>query len=161
MDTEVILKFLYEFAFTLSIFITGLGWAFFVGRQSLINILISSYIALVFFSDFPFNDFLLSISESPMVNSILPIILFSVFVLLLHFIIKRLMPLEFLDGKFENLGKKLVLALGVTIFYSGLSFNIVPIHEILSLDASVQSLFTTGNAFYYSLIIPLGALAFQ
>jgi hypothetical protein len=161
MDFELVLKFMYDFAFFLSLFAVALAWCLFIGRQSLINVLVGSFIALLLFIQFPFQDRLLQITDSTLVKALLTVGLYVLLVLICTYIIRKVMPLEFYEGKFENMGKKIFLASSVTILNSVLCFSILPILNIVAIETPLQSLLTEGYLQYYLMSLSLGLLITQ
>ncbi len=161
MELETVLKFAYDFAFFLSLFAVALAWCLFIGRQSLINVLVGSFVALIFFLQFPFQDRLLQVADSTLIKSLLTVVLYILFVLICTYIIRKVMPLEFYEGKFENMGKKVFLASSITLLYSVLCFSILPVLSIVAIETPLRSLLTEGYLDYYFMSLSLGLLITQ
>ncbi len=161
MDLVTVLKFTYDFAFFLTLFAVALAWCLFIGRQSLINVLVGSFIALLLFIQFPFQDRLLQIADSTLIKALLTVGLYVLLVIICTYIIRKVMPLEFYEGKFENISKKILLASGVTILYSLICFAILPIQDIITIETPLQTFLSTSSYYYYLLVLPLATLPLQ
>jgi hydrogenase-4 membrane subunit HyfE len=159
MDTGFILDFLYEISFFLGVFGIFLVISVIRGRQAVINLIFSLYFALLISLVFPYYDSILgSLSASSEAGGKLT--LFAVFTILAGILLKRIMPDEFRENKFESFGKKALLALTATALVMLFSFQVLPVTEFLTPGTPIQSLFAPPQYFFWWLLAPLLVLFF-
>jgi hypothetical protein len=159
MDTGFIVDFIYEISYFLGVFGVFFVLSIFKGRQAIINLIFSLYFALLISLVFPYHNAILG-SFSSSQEAIGKLALFAVFTVLAGILIKRIMPDEFRENKFESLGKKLLLALTATSLVMVFSFQVLPITEFLTPGTPIQSLFAPTEYFFWWLVLPLIILFF-
>lgn len=160
MDFVDLLHIAYESLFFLITFVVFLVIALAKGRQAIINVIASLYLALLLSIQFPYYDKLFSFAHSPGSLSLLKLgsfLTFTVFALLLFI---RIMPSEFRETKFESFGKKLILSLVATCLVMVYSFAVLPVGEFLSPNTPLQTLFGQEAWFFWWLLAPLVVLFF-
>lgn len=155
MDTSFILNFISEIAY----FLVFLGIFIFIaiikGRQAVINIIFSLYLALLISIEFPFYDSLLSTFSTSQGIASGKLIIFLLFTALFYILMKRIMPDEFRENKFESFGKKLLLAFAATVLVMIFSFQVLPVTEFLTPGTPIQSIFAPESYFFWWLLLPL------
>ena len=158
MDTSFILDFIYETAYFLIVFGVFLFIAIFKGRQAIINLILSLYLALLISIEFPYYAELLeSLSTSQGVASA-KLIIFLAFTIIFSMLCKRIMPDEFREKKFESLGRKIILGIAATTLVMVFSFQVLPVTEFLNPGTPIQSLFAPSEYFFWWLVFPLVVL---
>lgn len=157
MDVPYILNFLTEVVYLLIVFGVFVFLSLWRGRQAIINITIGLYLALFFTIEFPY---LQSPSDTSDSLPITTISVFAVIAVITTILCYRIMPDEFNEGRFESLGKKLLLAAGATILVMTFSFHILPVTELLTPGTPIQSLFAPETYFFWWLITPFVLLYF-
>lgn len=155
MDLESVLSFLHGWAFLLATFGIALGYAMFKGRQALMNVIIGSYLALLLFHLFPAKDKIAEMAGSDKSEAIALLILFLVFTFLAAWLFARMMPSEFLEGSFETIGKKVLLALAAMILIMTLCTHYLPVNEIISTGTPLPEMLLTEKLAYLWLMVPL------
>ncbi len=160
MDFSDLLHFAYECLFFLIAFGVFLVLSIAKGRQALINIIASLYLALLLSIQFPFYDTLFSFTTSATTIAALKLGSFLAFTVFAMLLFARIMPSEFRETKFESFGKKLLLALVATTLVMVYSFTILPVTEFLSPDTPLQTLFGKESWFFWWLLGPLVILFF-
>lgn len=155
MDTAVIFDFIKEIAYLLIVFGVFIFLAMAKGKQSLINIIMGLYLALLLSLEFPYYD---AISGGAGTESIAKLILFGVFVFISTWLFNRLMPREFDEGAFEGFGMKFLFAGAATILVMAFSYNVLPVTEFLTPGSPIQAIFAPSEYFFWWLIAPLGLL---
>ena len=160
MDAGFILDFIYETSYFLGVFGIFLVLAVFKGRQALINLIFSLYLALLISFVFPYYDTLLGMFSSSQGESIGKLLIFVAFTFCFWLLCARIMPDEFRENKFESFGKKLLLALGATSLVMVFSFQVLPITEFLAPGTPIQSLFAPEQYYFWWLLLPLAILFF-
>lgn len=151
MDTGSVIAALQEFAFVLIAFLGFLFYAVFLGRQAVINLILGLYLALLISLVFPYTDSMAGEGG----NAYRLILLFAFFTLIGTLLMRRLMPDEYKEKKFESFHKKIMLALGGTIVVLIFSFNVLPVSEIVSINTPFESLFASKEYFFWWLLVPL------
>lgn len=155
MDTSFILNFISEIAYFLVFFGVFLFLALVKGRQALINIIFSLYLALLISIEFPFYDSLLSTFSTSKGLASGQLVLFLVFTTVFYFLTMRIMPDEYREKKFESFGKKLLLTFSATILVMIFSFQVLPVTEFLTPGTPLQSLFAGESYYFWWLLVPL------
>ena len=154
IDTVTILNTLQELAYLLGTFGFFIVYATVRGRQAVINLVIGLYFALLISLEFPYYDVLLANAGDAHNIAIAKIILFAVFTILATLLIKRVMPDEYKETKFESFHKKILLAAGGTILIMAFSFHVLPVTELLTPGTPIRSLFAPSEYFFWWLLAP-------
>ncbi len=160
MDAAAIISFLQESLFVIVVFVCFLFYALARGRQALINVIMSLYLALLISLKFPYYDFILGRGGSERNEAILMIAVFAVFAIFSVLLFGRLMPSEFDEGTFESFGKKIAFALAGTVLIMAYSYHALPITELIDPGSPIQQLFAPNDWFFWWLILPLVVLFF-
>lgn len=161
MDTQVILTFLQESLFLIVIFIVFLGYAMLRGKQSLMNLILGLYFALLISLNFPYYSTFLSGAEADkLADSTILLVIFFIFTLFSTYIFGKITPLEYGNTAFEDFSKKLIFALLATILVMAYSFNVLPVTDIITPGTPIQTLFAPAANFFWWLLIPFIALIF-
>lgn len=155
MDLADLLNFLYQFAYFLGVFGLFLVFSIFRGRQSLMNVIIGLYLALLISIQFPNYDQLFSSLTTSTSLAIARLVFFAFITLFTTALCYRIMPREFREGRFESLWKKLLLSLGATILIMIFSFQILPVSEFLTTGTPLQNLFAPELFFFWWLLVPM------
>lgn len=161
MDTGFILDFIYEISFFLGVFGIFFVMSILRGRQAVINLIFSLYFALLISLVFPYYDTILGSLNSSTAQAAGQLGIFAVFTILAGILLKRIMPDEFKENKFESFHKKILLALMATILVMIFSFQILPVTEFLTPGTPLQSLFAPEQYFFWWLLLPLIILFFN
>ncbi len=154
MDFSNLLKFIYEFAYFLSVFGLFLAFAIFKGRQAVMNIIVGLYLALLISIEFPNYEQLFG-GMVGQEMALAKLAFFAFITLFTTALCYRIMPDEFREDKFESFGKKLLLAIGATILVMTFSFHVLPVTEFLTPGTPLQSLFGPKLYFFWWLLAPL------
>ena len=161
MDTSAIITFLQESLYLILVFSVFLGYAMLKGKQSLINLILGLYLALLISLEFPYYDALLSnIDSAKLTDSVIKVIIFAVFTLAATFLFSKLMPRDYGEPAFEGFGKKLLFALLASILVMAYSFNALPITDIITPGTPIQFLFASPDHFFWWLLAPLAGIMF-
>lgn len=158
MELDPIISFVQGWAFLLGAFFIALGYGIFRGRQALMNLIVGAYIALLLYQLFPAKA---KIEEATGSNKSEAIAFLALFVLLAVFaawLFARLMPSEFLEGAFESMGKKILLAIAATVLVMTLTVHYLPIGELISTGTPLPTMLLTEKLAYLWLVAPLAIL---
>jgi hypothetical protein len=155
MDWSYLLNFLAEAAYFLVTFSFFFFFSILKGRQSLINLTMGLYLALLISIQFPNYDFIFGGLEGSVSLALAKLGFFLIISLLTTLLCYRIMPDEFREEKFESLGKKALLAIGATILIMIFSFHVLPVTEFLTPGTPIQSLFSPEIYFFWWLLVPL------
>ena len=107
MDTAALATAVQEYLFLILVFVCFLVYAVSAGRQSITNIILGLYFALLISIEFPFYDVILGTTSNEKTESILMLIVFGAFTIGATVLFARLMPREYSEGKFEGFWKKM------------------------------------------------------
>lgn len=157
MDTATIISLTQESLFVIVVFMVFLMYAMVRGRQSLINVIMGLYLALLISVEFPYYDRIFGNGSN---QSVLMIGVFLIITLGATILFTRLMPREYDEKTFEGFGKKLLLALMATILVMAYSYHVLPVTDLVDPGSPMQKLFAPEHNFFWWLIAPLAALYF-
>jgi hypothetical protein len=158
MDTADIIAILQESIFMVVVFVSFLVYSIAVGRQSITNLILGLYFALLISVEFPYYDKLFSGTESEKVESVAMLLIFGVLTLLFTILFARLMPREYLEGKFEDFWKKVLLASAATALVMAFSYHALPVTEIITPGSPIAYLFGSESSFFWWLVAPIVVL---
>lgn len=159
MDLATILGYAHEFAFLLGVFLVSLFIAIWQGRQTIINITCALYLALLLFKNFPYLGTILGEGHKATSNALITIGVFGIMTLLCYFLFNRVMPREYLEGKFESFPKKILLSAALTVLVILICYTVLPLNTFLTPQPELLSLFTREHLAFWWLIVPLVAMA--
>jgi hypothetical protein len=160
MDWGFVFDTIYEFSYLLAVFGLLSVFVFARGRQAMINLTVGLYLALLILLEFPYLANVLGSFSSSSGQAIAQLSLYGIITILTTWLCYRIMPDEFDEERFESAGKKLLLAGGATVLVLAVSFNIVPITELLAADTPIQSLFSGDELFFWWMLLPLAIMFF-
>jgi hypothetical protein len=129
MDTTLLISYALQFSLIISSFAVFTLQAIWLGRQSVINVIVGLLLALILYQYIPFTDYLLnnlSLSQT--------FIQFSVFITLAiatTLLTRRIMPSAYHEGHFESFLRKLLLAFAGTIVVSIICFQVLSAESVL------------------------------
>ena len=155
MDTASILGFLHESIYMIAVFGVFLFFALRKGRQTVTNIILGLYLALLISIQFPFYDLILGSASNPKTESILMLIVFATFTFVATLLFHRILPREYDEGALEGFGRKLLLAIGGTVLVMAYSYHALPVTELITPGSPIQYLFGSADSFFYWLIAPI------
>lgn len=158
MDVADLVVIFKESLFLVLVFFGFLMYAILAGRQSITNVILGLYFALLISIEFPYYDFILGGTSSEKTESILMLIVFAFFTLGATFLFSRLMPKEYDEGKFEDFWKKLLLSVAAAVLVMSFSYHALPVTEIITPGSPIQLLFGSAQSFFYWLLVPIAVL---
>ena len=158
MDTATILGFLQESMFMLIVFGVFLFLGLKKGRQTVTNVILGLYLALLISTEFPYYDAILGNASSAKSESIFMLVVFAGFTLLATMVFHRILPREYDETSFEGFGKKILLASAGTVLVMAYSYHALPVTELITPGSPINYLFASSQSFFYWLIAPIVVL---
>jgi uncharacterized membrane protein len=158
MDTAGLIAILKESIFMVVVLVGFLFYAVAIGRQAITNVILGLYFALLITVEFPYFDLIFSNTESKKTESIVMLVFFSLCALLFTILFARLMPREYMEGKFEGFWKKILLALSATALVMAFSYHALPVTEIITPGSPIAYLFGSESSFFWWLLAPIAVL---
>jgi hypothetical protein len=155
MDTGSLFSVVHESIFLILAFAGFLCYAMIRGRQSIINLILSLYLALLISLQFPYFSFFINGSEDKSSDAIVMIVIFAVFAILGSLLFGKLMPQEYDETAFQNFGRKILYALIASILVMAYSYHALPVTDIITPGSPIQSLFGPESNFFWWLMLPL------
>lgn len=155
MDTAALISTLQESLFVIVVFFAFLAYAIIRGRQSIINLILGLYLALLIALTFPYFDAVLESVESARSQSMVMIAIFAIFTTLATILFTRLTGREYDEAAFDGFGKKFIYALAATVLVMAYSYHALPVTEFVDPGSPIQSLFAAEEWFFAWLIVPL------
>lgn len=154
MELSFFTSLLSESLYLILVFCFFFFYATVRGRQALINLTIGLYLALLISLEFPYYDLLVG-GVGAEGESIIKLVVFTLFALLATLFFARIMPDEFQEKKLESLGKKILLALGSTVLVMIFSYHVLPVTEFITPGSPISALFGHAEYFFWWLLLPL------
>ena len=156
MDTGAIIAFFQESLFFILVFGAFLAYAMVRSTQSLVNLILGLYLALLISIEFPYYELILGgAGDSASSKSVLMLAVFAVFTILATLLFARLMPTDSFEPAFEGFSRKVLFATGATILIMTYSYNVLPVTDLITPGTPIQYLFEPANNFFWWLLIPL------
>jgi hypothetical protein len=155
MDASVLLGFVKESLFLIIVLGLFLILATKKGRQTVTNIILGLYLALLISIEFPYYDVLLSESTSSTNEAILRLIIFITFTVGTTLLFARVLPREYDESSFEGFGRKLLLAIGGTILVMIYSYHVIPVTDFITPGSPINFLFGSATTFFWWLLAPI------
>jgi hypothetical protein len=154
MDTEFLVPLLQESFYLIVVFLFFLFFALKKGRQTVTNIILGLYLALLLSIEFPFYDKLIG-GSGVQTESILRLIVFGAFAVLSTMLFSRVLPREYDESAFEGFGSKFLLAAAGTILVMVYSYHALPVTEFIEPGSPINFLFGSENSFFWWLMLPV------
>lgn len=159
MDIQDGVRILQESLYWIIVFSVFLGYAMVRGKQSLINLILGLYLALLISLKFPYYDTILGGTQAASsTDSIIMIALFAVFTFAGTFMFSRLIPRDYEDAGFRGLPKKILFAALASILVMAYSYHALPITDLITPGSPIQALFGPESNFFWWLLVPLAGL---
>ena len=158
METDIIISFLRECLYLLVVFGLFMIYAIKFGRQTITNLILGLYLALLISLEFPYYDFILGNTSSEKSQSILMIFVFLIFTVAATKLFSRILPREYSEGSFEGFGKKLALAISATVLVMIFSYHVLPVTDLITPGSPINYLFGSEQSFFWWLMAPLAIL---
>jgi hypothetical protein len=161
MDLQDGIRILQESLYWIIAFSAFLAYAMVRGKQSLINLILGLYIALLISLKFPYYDFILGGTRADgTMDSVIMIALFAVFTLGATFMFSRLIPRDFEDHPFRGLHKKILFAALASVLVMAFTYHALPVTDLITPGSPIQALFGPESNFFWWLLVPLVGLFF-
>ncbi len=160
METEVIFGFIRESLYLIIVFSIFFIYTISKGRQSITNLILGLYFALLISVEFPYYDLLLGGASSPRSAAILSILVFATFTFVSVILFHRILPREYDEGSFEGFWSKILLASAATVLVMIFSYHVLPVTELITPGSPINYLFGSEQAFFWWLIAPFVILFF-
>ena len=155
MDTAIILSFLHESLYMIIVFAVFMLLAMKKGRQTVTNVILGLYMALLISLQFPYYDAILGNTSSAKSESILMLIVFAVFAFAGTMLFARILPREYDETSFEGFGRKFLLATAGTVLVMAYSYHALPVTELITPGSPINYLFASSQSFFYWMIAPI------
>ena len=159
MDTSALISLLQESLYLIIVLIIFLFFALKKGRQTVTNIILGLYLALLISLEFPFYDQLLR-GDSASTESAVRLIIFAFFAFLSTWLFARILPREYDERAFEGFFRKLLLAAAGTILVMIYSYHVLPITDFITPGSPINYLFGSEQSFFWWLMVPILILFF-
>ncbi len=155
MEISAIMSFIQESLYLIIVFAVFLIFAIKKGRQTVTNIILGLYLALLISKEFPFYDSIFNSTTSPQSEAVVMLVIFMFFTLVATMLFARILPREYDEGPMQGLGRKILLALGGTILVIIYSYHVLPVTEFIHPGSPINYLFSSADNFFYWLLVPL------
>lgn len=159
MDLAYILSLIHSGAYVLSFLVFFLILALWRGRYVLINLILSFNLALLLTLQFPYFDKFFQGGTQTTI-ALVKITIFLVFTTLGFFVFRRHIPGNDYEKMFEGFWQKILLSVMATALVMIISYQVLPLSDLIQLPNPLQNLFTNQANFFWWLLIPLLVLFF-
>lgn len=157
MDVASIIVLLQESLFLVLVFCAFLIYGLIRGRQGVIDLILSLYLALLISLKFPYYELFVTNGDATS-NALVKIIIFAAFTIGAMFLFAKLIPRDDFETAFQGFGKKIVLALLATVLVMIFSYHALPVTDIITPGSPIQALFGPPENFFWWLLLPLVGL---
>ncbi len=155
MELSAVVSFVQETFYLLVVFAVFLFFAIKKGRQTVTNIILGLYLALLISIQFPFYDSIFNSTTTPQSEAAIMLVLFAFFTFVATMLYSRILPREYDETAMEGFGRKLMLAIGGTILVMTFSYHVLPVTEFIHPGSPINYLFGSAEYFFYWLLVPL------
>lgn len=155
MEMDLVITYLKESLYVIIVFGLFLAVAFFKGRQTITNLILGLYLALLLTLQFPYFETLFGDLESARDRAVFSICIFVIFTGISTWLFTRILPREYSEKMFEGTLSKLALALAGTILIMAYSFHALPVTELVAPGGPISYLFSSAEYFFWWLIVPI------
>lgn len=161
MNADSVIGIIQESLYLILVFGAFIMYAVVRGKQSLINLILGLYFALLISLEFPYYDTILkNAGSNKFSDSVVMIVVFLLFTIAATFFFSRLMPRDFDDSAFSEFPKKLLFALFASILVMAYSYHVLPVTDIITPGSPIQTLFGSSSSFFWWLLVPMVGLFF-
>lgn len=160
MEADLILGHIKESLYLIIVFAVFFVYTVSKGRQSITNLILGLYFALLISVEFPYYDLLLGNAVNPRSGAILSILVFATFTLISVILFHRILPREYDERSFEGFWSKVLLASAATVLVMIFSYHVLPVTEIITPGSPINYLFGSEQAFFWWLMAPFVILFF-
>lgn len=130
-------------------------FAWYIGRATLVSILIAFYAGYAVFAAFPFMSYL---PTAPAMTALLAqVALYAGLTLVFYIILRRVVVSDFL---YVGIFGTIILSLLGATFLMALAFNVFPVAEVYKFTPAVAALFAPVKYFFWWFIAPAVGLFF-
>ncbi len=144
-----------DFLIIIILFTAFFLFAYYVGRDHFVAILLSFYAAYALYAIFPYTSFLPS---SPALGALLAHVgLYTAFILLFYIILRRGVVSDFLSIGLFGL---IVLSFLGSAFLIALAYHVFPVADLYTFTPAVAALFAPVKYFFWWFIAPAVGLFF-
>ena len=156
----MVMEVLQGWLFLMVVFGIGIGYAMFRGRQALVNLMMGMYLALLLLDLLPFKAKMVEQAHGASAEAVITLSLFGALTFICTWLFSRLMPREYLEGAFETLGTKLLLAAAFTVLVMVLGEHFLPLDALIKTGTPLPEFLRAENLSFYWLMLPLAVLFF-
>ncbi len=144
-----------DFLIIIILLTTFFLFAYYVGRDHLVAILLSFYAAYALYTIFPYTSFLPTAPASTVLFA--HIGLYAAFILLFYIILRRVVVSDFLHIGLFGL---IVLSFLGSAFLIALAYHVFPVADLYTFTPAVAALFAPVKYFFWWFIAPAVGLFF-
>ncbi len=155
MELSAVLSFINECLYLLIVLGIFMFFALKKGRQTVTNIILGLYLALLISKEFPFYGAIFNSTTTPQSEAAVMLVIFTFFTVVATMLFSRILPREYDEGMMEGFGKKLLLAIGGTILVMIFSYHVLPVTEFIHPGSPINYLFGSAEYYFYWLLVPL------
>ncbi len=160
MELSAVLSFINECLYLLIVLGIFMFFALKKGRQTVTNIILGLYLALLISKEFPFYGAIFNSTTTPQSEAAVMLVIFTFFTVIATMLFSRILPREYDEGVMEGFGKKFLLAVGGTILVMIFSYHVLPVTEFIHPGSPINYLFGSAEYYFYWLLVPLLILFF-
>lgn len=155
MELSAVVSFLNESLYLLVVLGGFLFVALKKGRQTVTNIILGLYLALLISKEFPFYGAIFNSTTTPASEAAIMLFLFGCFTFAATLLFARILPREYDEKAMEGFGRKLALALAGTVLVMIFSYHVLPVTEFIHPGSPINALFGEASYYFYWLLFPL------
>lgn len=160
-DVYPILSIAREFLVLILVFGALFAYALLRGKHALTALILGLYLALLISLKFPYYNAIYDlVARGGKTTPILTIAIFAVFTGMGTFLFEHLLWHDYEESAFEDISKKVILALLGTVLVMAYTYHVLPVTTIFDPGSSVAMLFAPPEYFFWLMLLPLIGLFF-
>lgn len=153
---ELIASFSLDVLIITGTFLVLVFFAFQFGKDKIISIIISLYITLLIYLNFPYTDLVILEGKELISN----IGIFLVFLFLIYMIVKRMILADFPGDLMHKWFEVIVLGAVATTLMLAFVYHVLPVFAVHDFSPDVDRFFATSELFFWWLVAPFIAMFF-
>lgn len=153
---ELISNFSLDFIIIVGTFFVLVFFAFQFGKDKIISLILSLYITLLVYLNFPYMD-LVIVEGKELISHI---VVFLIFLFLINMIMKRMILADFPNDIMHKWFEVVVLGAVATTLLLAFIYHVLPVFAVHDFSPDVDRFFATSDLFFWWLVAPFIAMFF-
>jgi len=151
-------------AFSIDVFVIAalfaalFAYTLYHGKESIITLILSLYVALLVFIHFPYKERFLLFTETEMQHLISNALIFGVFVIVSYLAFAPLLRNRYAGHTRKRWFEALLLSAATIALLIAFSYHVLPIASLYTFGEQIAGLFAPSQLFFWWLVAPVAVL---